>query len=182
MQLFKITNDIFLIQNFWSAEKCAAFIAKSEEKGYRQATIDAGSTHKVVTSVRNNKRVMYADELLAADIWKELAPLAPARIGNSVAIGLNELFRFYRYKPGEEFKQHRDQSYIRNSHESSFYTFMIYLNGDFEGGETTFNERAIRPLTGMALIFLHNLEHAGKPVKKGTKYVLRTDIMYRLEE
>ncbi len=182
MQLFKITEDIFLIQDFWSKERCREFIVKSEAKGYKDAAIDAGMGQRVVKSVRNNKRVMYKDEELASETWKELSPYAPRAIGNSTAIGLNELFRFYRYKPGEEFKKHRDQSYSRNSLEASYYTFMVYLNQDFEGGETTFNERVIRPLTGMALIFLHSLEHAGSPVRKGIKYVLRTDIMYRLNE
>lgn len=182
MQLFRITSDIFIIQDFWSKERCIEFIDKSEAKGYRDAAIDAGMGQRVVKSVRNNKRVMYTDRELAANIWNDLSPLAPQKIGNSTAIGLNELFRFYRYKPGEEFKRHRDQSYLRNSLEASYYTFMIYLNQDFEGGATTFNDRVIRPLTGMALIFLHSLEHAGSPVIKGIKYVLRTDIMYRLQE
>lgn len=182
MQLFRITADIFIIQNFWSEERCKAFIEKSEAKGYRDAAINAGMGQRVVKSVRNNKRVMYTDHELAADIWNNLSPLAPQKIGNSTAIGLNELFRFYRYKPGEEFKRHRDESYIRNNQEASYYTFMIYLNQNFEGGETTFNDRIVKPLTGMALIFLHSLEHAGSPVIKGTKYVLRTDIMYRLAE
>jgi len=182
MQLFTIGEHIFIIQNFWTKEKCEEFITKSEAKGYHEATIDTGMSQRVVKSVRNNKRLLYQDTALASQIWEDLALLAPKSIGNSYAIGLNELFRFYRYKPGEEFKKHRDQSYIRNDKEASYYTFMIYLNSDFEGGETTFSNKVIRPVTGMALIFLHSLEHAGSPVKRGTKYVLRTDIMYRMNE
>lgn len=182
MQLFRISDEIYIIQNFWSPEKCDAFIKKSEEIGYRNATIDSGRGQKIVKHVRNNKRVMYIDTELAADIWKDLSPLVPQSIGNSNVTGLNEMFRFYRYNPKEEFKLHRDQSFIRNEQEASYYTFMIYLNDNFEGGETTFANNSIRPSTGMALIFLHSLEHAGSPIIKGTKYVLRTDIMYRLEE
>ncbi|MFT3934906.1 MAG: 2OG-Fe(II) oxygenase [Chitinophagaceae bacterium] len=182
MQLSKITQEIFLIQDFWSKEQCNDFIEKTESRGYRDAAINTDRGQRVVKSVRNNKRVMYTDHELAAEIWNDLSGFAPASIGNSTAIGLNELFRFYRYEPGEEFKRHRDQSYIRNNQEASYYTFMIYLNHDFEGGETTFGSQSIRPIRGMALIFLHSLEHAGSAVKKGTKYVLRTDIMYRLKE
>jgi hypothetical protein len=58
--------------------------------------------------------------------------------------------------------------------------FMIYLNDDFEGGETTFPEFLIRPEQGMALIFNHDVYHSGREVTRGTKYVLRTDVMYRL--
>lgn len=63
-------------------------------------------------------------------------------------IGLNELFRFYRYEPGQQFRKHRDQSYIRNSKEASYFTFMIYLNDDFKGGTTTFNDITIQPKQG----------------------------------
>ena len=57
---------------------------------------------------------------------------------------------------------------------------MIYLNDDFEGGETSFDTISIKGEKGMMLIFLHSLSHEGKEVTKGIKYVLRTDIMYRL--
>jgi prolyl 4-hydroxylase len=108
--------------------------------------------------------------------------LAPKQIGNSKAVGLNELFRVYKYQEGQEFKRHRDQSYIRSNGEASYYTFMIYLNQDYEGGETVFGDLSIEPKQGMALVFLHNLEHEGSPVKRGIKYVLRSDVMFLLEE
>ena len=59
---------------------------------------------------------------------------------------------------------------------------MIYLNDNYQGGETSFNDVIIKPKQGMALIFQHDVEHAGNPVTQGAKYVLRTDIMYRLED
>ena len=182
-QIISISNQIFIIPNFWDKQQCDDYISRSEDIGYKAAAINTGmGRQRVVESVRNNKRVMYKDFELAENIWNDLSSLAPQKIGNSIAIGLNEMFRFYRYKPGEEFKKHRDQSFVRNNEEASYYTFMIYLNDNFEGGETTFNDRIVRPVTGMALIFLHDLEHSGSPVKRGVKYVLRTDIMYSLEE
>ena len=39
----------------------------------------------------------------------------------------------------------------------------------------------IKPKTGMALVFHHPLRHEGKEITSGTKYVLRTDIMYKLK-
>lgn len=163
-------------------QECGDFIAKSEAIGYQPATVQTESGQRLVTSVRNNNRVIYKDEVLAGELWKSLQPLAPQQIGNSKAVGLNELFRFYKYQPSQEFKRHRDQSYIRDNGEASYYTFMIYLNDDYYGGETTFNDLIIQPQTGLALIFSHDLKHEGSPVKSGTKYVLRTDIMFRFEE
>ncbi len=179
MTKVQLNENIFLIMNFWSKEQCENFIQMSEEKGYSAAKIDTGMGNRVVSSVRNNKRVMHKDQYLADELWNQLAEHIPERYGNFKASGLNELFRFYRYQPNEEFKKHTDQSYVRNENEISFYTFMIYLNNNFSGGETLFTRNKITPVQGMALVFLHSLDHAGSPISSGTKYVLRTDVMYQ---
>ena len=68
---------------------------------------------------------------------------------------------------------------------------MIYLNDGMTGGETRFfadMEQAfrrrpylsVRPKEGMALVFLHAMWHEGAVVQSGQKYVLRTDVMYKL--
>ena len=181
MQFNQLTDHIYTIDGFYTARECDELIAKSESLGYAPAAIQTERGQRVITTVRNNNRVLYTDEAFAQLLWEQVKPFAPAKTGNSYAIGLNELFRFYRYEPGQQFRRHRDQSYFRNSVEASYYTFMIYLNDNFEGGETKFNKLSIAPKQGMALIFLHDLEHEGCPVTAGMKYVLRTDIMYRLE-
>lgn len=182
MRKNNLTDFIFTIDNFWSAELCNDYILKSEAIGYEPATVETEKGQRVIETVRNNNRIIFTDFELANNLWERLEPLAPARIGISKAIGLNERFRFYKYQPGQQFRKHFDQSFIRNDVEASYYTFMIYLNDDYEGGETTFNELPIQPRQGMALVFKHDLEHAGNSVTKGIKYVLRTDIMFRLEE
>jgi prolyl 4-hydroxylase len=60
----------------------------------------------------------------------------------------------------------------------SLLTLMVYLNDDFAGGETSFAEVAIVPHRGMALLFRHALFHEGRPVTRGVKYVLRSDVMF----
>ncbi|MBG9377696.1 2OG-Fe(II) oxygenase [Panacibacter sp. DH6] len=182
MQLNKLTDTIFTIDDFWTRQECEDFISKSEAIGYEPATVDTEKGQKIVEAVRNNYRVIYTDIVLADNIWRKLKPFAPSQIGNSKAVGLNELFRFYKYQAGQEFKKHRDQSFIRDEVEASYFTFMIYLNNDYEGGETTFNSLTIQPIQGSALIFLHDLEHEGSSVRRGIKYVLRTDIMFRLTD
>ncbi|HSG70719.1 MAG TPA: hypothetical protein VLA12_09915, partial [Planctomycetaceae bacterium] len=62
------------------------------------------------------------------------------------------------------------------------YQDLVYLNDDFEGGETNFivePEVSIKPETGMGLMFQHPLLHEGAEVTSGVKYVARTDLMYR---
>lgn len=182
MQAVQLKKNIYLIENFWSPERCDEFIRKTESIGYEAATIQTDKGPRVVDFIRNNNRVVYKDFGLAEDLWKDLQPHAPVEIGDSVSIGLNELFRFYKYQPGQQFKKHRDQSYIRNSKEASYFTFMIYLNDGFKGGATTFDGLTVTPQKGAALIFYHYLEHEGSEVLEGVKYVLRTDIMFQLKE
>jgi hypothetical protein len=57
---------------------------------------------------------------------------------------------------------------------------MVYLNEGFGGGTTRFHDFDIdvRPRTGHALLFQHRLLHEGCEVASGTKYVLRSDVMY----
>jgi hypothetical protein len=78
---------------------------------------------------------------------------------------------------------HIDGSYKRSETEFSYYTFMIYLNDGYEGGETKFaSGEIIRPKTGTALIFEHRQRHEGAALISGIKYVLRSDIMYKLKD
>ncbi len=182
MKTQELKKDIYLIDNFWSSERCDEFIAKTEALGYEPATIQTENGPRLVDHIRNNNRVIYKDINLANDLWLELEPYAPREIGESVVMGLNELFRFYKYQAGQQFRKHRDQSYIRNSKEASYFTFMIYLNDDFKGGTTTFDDLVVTPRKGSALIFYHYMEHEGGEVLEGTKYVLRTDVMYRLKD
>lgn len=181
MEKIVYTQDIFTINNFLSHDECSALIRKSEEMGYEEATVDVGGgQQRMIKGVRNNERVLYKDELYAGLLWERLKEFAPeGKLGEN-ACGLNELFRFYKYSPGQRFKMHKDGSFIRDPYEASQYTFLIYLNNEYEGGETIFaSGETIRPQTGSALIFHHPLRHEGALLETGVKYVLRTDIMYR---
>ena len=54
-----------------------------------------------------------------------------------------------------------------------------HLNDQFSGGETEFDDFSVQPKTGTALIFKHEIKHKGCKVISGTKYALRTDIMFK---
>ena len=107
----------------------------------------------------------------------------------------NERLRFLKYTPGMYFREHCDGSYITpDGQEMSFLTIHIYLNGTDQekgklpltGGATRFYRHNfvdyydVNPRTGACLVFQHrNLLHSGEDVVTGTKYTLRTDIMYK---
>lgn len=181
MNVINHHKDILTIDNFWNEEQCDKQIERSEDIGYRAALVQTRFGLRKMDGIRNNYRVLDSNQDLAEEIWGIAKDHIPLNIGNNVACGLNELLRFYKYEPGQEFKKHKDGRYSRNESESSFYTFMIYLNDDFKGGETIFeNGISITPSKGTCLVFLHDLEHEGAKVVSGTKYVLRTDIMYKV--
>lgn len=179
MQYKQIIKGVFTIDNFFTEEECKYWIEQSEAIGYEEATITTSRGQVMKKSVRNNERVIFDNHELAEKLWEKLKDFMPQEVGIGVAWGLNERFRFYKYFPGQEFKTHRDGSYIRNIHEWSSYTFLIYLNDDIEGGETKFPSFYIKPTAGKALVFYHDIAHSGEKVKEGVKYVLRTDVMYR---
>jgi len=181
MELIEHSNDIFTIQNLWEPARCQQFIKKSENEGFEKALINTINGPVEAEEIRNNDRLFWEDEKLAEQIWEKIEEFVPCDLGEYQAIGLNELFRFYRYDVNQKFNWHYDGHYQRNQNEMSFYTFMIYLNEDFEGGATAFESLEIIPKTGDALLFSQDLEHAGLPVISGRKYILRTDIMYSNE-
>lgn len=174
-----VENKIWEIQNFFSTKECSEWIDFSEKLGYEEATVSLKSGAKMLKGIRNNERLIYTDEDLAEELWQRLKEFCPEYIENYQATGLNEQFRFYKYKANQRFKKHIDGSFEKNESEKSMITFLIYLNEDFEGGETAFENIAITPKTGNALCFLHKQKHEGKMIREGIKYVLRSDVMFR---
>jgi prolyl 4-hydroxylase len=144
----------------------------------------------VDTRVRDNTLAVVRDPALAAELFRRAEPHVPARMTTELGsegrvemavAGVHLPLRVYRYEPGQQFGLHQDQSYFGPNGEKSLLTFMVYLNEDFEGGETEFPSqgKTVVPRTGMALFFQHMVLHAGKRVVRGTKLVLRSDVLYR---
>jgi predicted 2-oxoglutarate/Fe(II)-dependent dioxygenase YbiX len=173
---------ILTIPNVLTSKECKALRAKIDESQPKVAPISTVAGPVLKTDVRNNERVMFEDHSLAATLLQRVAHKAPPDIHGMRLVGANELLRCYRYKPGMRFAPHSDGAFVRNESEQSWYTLIVYLNDDFEGGHTTFlvePEVSIKPETGMALLFQHPIVHEGSVVTSGIKYVVRSDLMYR---
>ncbi|HEX9997382.1 MAG TPA: 2OG-Fe(II) oxygenase [Abditibacterium sp.] len=179
-----IPKRLLTIADFFSKEECAAHIARSEGDGYEAATISTKFGAVMRQDIRNNARLICDDAELAQSLWERVKPFVPSPLFGREAIGLNERLRYYRYEAGQVFKAHQDGSFKRENGEKSQITFMVYLNEEFSGGATTFDlrypygEMEVVPKTGMALLFLHSFRHEGAIVTSGSKYVLRSDVMY----
>lgn len=121
--------------------------------------------------------------------------------------GVCSLFRIQRYKSTQEFKPHKDGLDFTHpsdpQHGWSGLTLAIYLNDvgeEFAGGSLEFlqpgevafdeNQKAtkvypsydppvtIEPEAGRCVVFAPNLQHTGRPVTRGTKYMIQTSIFF----
>ncbi|MBP3959771.1 2OG-Fe(II) oxygenase [Gemmata sp. G18] len=184
-------EQVFVIHDFLTPEECAEYVRVTEAVGYGAAPISTGAGFVMAPEVRNNERVMVDNFAWAAELWGRAKPLLPSPYRGREATALNERFRFYRYDPGQTFRPHTDGAFARNDERSQF-TFMVYLSGECEGGETVIyiqddglvlpdgTDIRVKPEAGKALVFFHYLLHEGAPVRAGRKYVLRTDVMYHV--
>jgi len=91
-----------------------------------------------------------------------------------------EALALLRYSPGQEYRPHFD--YVQGVENRRLMTALIYLNEDYEGGETEFVRTGLRVKgrTGDVILFRNEgadggpnplSEHAGLPVIRGTKFL-----------
>jgi len=99
----------------------------------------------------------------------EIAALAPARTA------------CMRYSQGEFFGLHTDAPYVAPDGALSKLSFILYLNADYQGGETFFPEPglAVSPEVGKILLFPPGIAHMSKPIVQGAKYIVRSEVLYR---
>ena len=161
--------------------ECRALVQRIEGLGPGAAPITTAQGFVMRPDIRNNDRVVFDDPKLAHALFTHLDGAYPATWGGGWrAVGMNERFRCYRYQPGHFFAPHHDGAFVRHADERSRVTVLVYL-GTCQGGETLLcdYDLAIAPARGRALLFQHEMLHEGRPVTGGTKYVARTDVMYR---
>ena len=172
---------VWTIPAVMNAGECADAIARIEQLGPAVAPISTPQGFEMRPDVRNNERVMFDDVDLAQRLFARIRDALPPALCGMRAVGANERFRCYRYSPGQQFAAHYDGAYVRNEHERSLLTLIVYLNDDFEGGRTAFLDFGLEaiPQTGSALVFQHLLLHEGCTVHSGVKYAMRSDVMYR---
>mmetsp|Transcript_2189 Transcript_2189/g.6611 ORF Transcript_2189/g.6611 Transcript_2189/m.6611 type:complete len:282 (+) Transcript_2189:167-1012(+) len=123
----------------------------------------------------------------------------PGHGGSWEACSLNECWRLAKYRAGDRFSVHCDQAFERTEDEMSMLSVNIYMNDGFSGGRTRFwlsddpyfecrssfgvPDFEIVPRAGSCLLFRQppgrSYWHDGELVGFGTKYLFRSDVMYR---
>lgn len=152
---------IYEFPNFLTPEECAAFSRLVTEKEAPNFT-DSG--------LFTNKK--WQDPALATALFDRLEGRVEGALrANTVVMGAI-------FHPRDSFSIHTDTGlyYDRARGEKSRWTMLIYLNDDFEGGDTVFYDtdtwaitRRVRPEAGKALVFDIDLWHSGSPILAGVK-------------
>ncbi|KAI5813691.1 hypothetical protein BZA77DRAFT_284619 [Pyronema omphalodes] len=203
-----VPNAIFL-QNVLSKTTCRQIIAAAETMGFTPDQAAAGSATELASVLAHNFYWM-ADEAFCTSLFERVKPFLPATVKGLPVKSINRRFRCYRYVPGAVYRPHVDGAwppsgitpkgeYVYNASdpekpEYSRFTFLVYLNDEFEGGETTFfvpapgeglEARGVKPMMGSVVVFPHgdaegSLVHEGTGVIKGAKYIIRTDVVYEV--
>lgn len=195
----EISNEIngFCLINLLNDTECNELITKVESLNMRPVN--------ATENYRKMNHTMFEDKQLVNKIWTRIEKYLPSKLlikedniniygksfcslGEWKLIDLNSMWRCGKYNQNGLFAAHRDGFYSPTLDNRSFYTFMIYLNEDFEGGTTKFllddlcgvtKEVEINIKRGMAIIFPHNYLHEGTIITDGQKYILRSDVMYQ---
>lgn len=160
--------EIFEIENFLTPLECDRFISR----------IDSKKNVVNFTNTGNFKNDMYIDEELTRDLFSRLPPYPKFKRPN-------KLIMTGMYRPGDNFGLHTDTGLYYNveTKERSKYTFLIYLNANYKGGETQFYSEdgkkihCVIPAQGKALIFDIDLFHQGNRVVDGNKYWIGLEII-----
>jgi predicted 2-oxoglutarate/Fe(II)-dependent dioxygenase YbiX len=184
---------LWTVPDLYTPAECAAIIDAAAGHEWLPATVNRAEGRAVETALRDSSTAVLRDPAIAEELYRRILPHVPAHmtteLGNRGRVkmavaGVYTPVRIYRYQPGQHFGLHQDQSYFGEGGTKSLLTLMVYLNDDFEGGETDFPEQqqTIIPKVGSALLFQHMLLHAGNRVTRGTKLVLRSDVLYRPEQ
>lgn len=172
---FETERLLWWIDDVYTMNECQQFIRLIE-----------ASTPELATNnpiYRDQDRVIRDDRDIATELFERLRPHLVRTMGGLVLVGLNHRLRMYRYRPGQRFAPHMDHWYRPSDDQITLHTVLVYFNDDFEGGETRFMEQfeeTLVPRPGRVAIFQHKLRHQGCEVRRGTKYAMRSDVIYGL--
>ena len=166
---------LHVIDKIFTEVECHKIIEVIENKDHWEH-VDRG--------IAEYERLILIDKPLANYLFSKIKHVLPDHFKGMKIIGLNDHFRFSKYFPGGSFGIHRDGINTDNKGNRAVMTLNIFLNVPEEGGGTIFYDnsgkqviRNVRPKSGTGALFYNQIYHEGELVKKGFKYLIRTDVM-----
>lgn len=170
-----MTYFLHQIENLFTETECQKLLERAFKEGWKP--VDNG--------LARYQRVVIIDDDLAKYLFEKIKHYLPPTFKNQKILKLNNYFRFSRYIPGGRFKIHKDGINVDTDGNRAVMTLNIFLNDVEDGGGTIFytdnkgrNELLnVRPKAGRGALFYNQIDHEGEVVKKGYKYLIRTDVM-----
>ena len=163
----------------------------AEQNGFEKALINIGAGKQILKeNKRRGQRSIIDSPTFSSVFFSRLKPYLPREWKNFQLLGINERLRVLKYEKGDFFGYHRDGQFKREG-EQRFITVQLYLSSDCEGGSTIiyydnpivdgFKKEDmidIEMKTGRVIVFQHDIYHESSPLISGTKYTIRSDVMY----
>jgi prolyl 4-hydroxylase len=163
--------------NFLTDEECDYLVRRAEPRLQPTMVIDRATGRSIFHPVRRSDSMHFGvsnEDLVVNSINRRIA----AASGTVTEQG--EPLQLLRYGPGGEFKPHHDAE--KEGGNQRILTALVYLSDDYDGGETQFTKAdyRFRGRRGDILVFSNVqpsgrpdplAEHAGLPVRRGTKLV-----------
>ncbi|KZF19598.1 hypothetical protein L228DRAFT_285546 [Xylona heveae TC161] len=220
-----VENQIITIPNFFTASLCKTYVSFLSSLPF----LTTPAKPKKGDAVRVNDRFQIEDPAFAEQLWNSTAlkdlvcgsaiseydyaeegmsEAARRQLWGGEVVGLNPNIRIYRYRKGQFFAQHYDESNKLSlpttptaTPAKTTWTLLIYLTSPSSGcigGETVFypdpstssssngltsgKSVVVSLETGTALLHKHGEDcmlHEGLEVKEGEKWVIRSDLCVR---
>lgn len=186
---------ICAFESFVPESVCHWLIEQSAGRLTRALVYDAVGGQDYASEVRTNSWAQFdlvGSELIHLLVQRRMEAACGLPVGNMEANAI------LHYAPGEEIQNHFDfvdpslPNYAEEIEKNGqrVLTFLVYLNDDYEGGETEFTELGIvhKGKKGEGLFFVNALpdgssdlrtKHAGRPPRSGEKWVISQFIRSR---
>lgn len=189
-------RNLYVIEHVLTAGECKKIVAVAESQGAFERYTSPNSPEY---AFRDHHRIKFRSQGIADVLWSqtELKRAFETHIRHEEriegsAIGLNPELKLYRYAGREAFGRHIDGSDVVHDDKGkpmgrTEYTVLFYLTST-QGGETVFYDddghlvASIVPEQGRVVLHRHGdrycLDHEALAVVEGTKYVLRSDVVF----
>ena len=172
--ILSIAPKIVFIENVLTPEECDSIINSglefSQSLGNTLGNTIVNSEIRSSYSSGDSKEKFSFLKNLAVDLAQQHSPSKNLKF-------VAEPISVQRYEIDQEYKQHYDF----DDNNNRIATAIFYLNDEFEGGHTSFQQLSIsvKPIIGSCLLFYYDTDipklknltsHGGNVVTYGTKY------------
>lgn len=168
---------IAIFRGLFSAAECRYLVLLGTPWLERALVIDETTGEGILDWIRDASTSSFP--ALAEDlVVQQINACIAAASGTEAAWG--EPLTILHYQPGQQYRPHHDAGGARDIKRN--WTALIWLNADYDGGETDFPDVGVRVKGGVGdMLLFHNVTddglpdprmiHAGLPVTRGVKWM-----------